>query len=121
MPKKKILIVEDEEEICKYIREMIERKGWQAFVAPNGQEAMALFQKEKPQGCIIDIHLTHSAFDGMEVLRRVKEAGPDTVCVMVTCVDEDDSGEEAKRLGAKAYFAKPLDYDEMCDLIEQLN
>lgn len=55
--KPKILIVDDEENICELVRLYIEKEGFDAIIANDGQEAVAKFNKEKPDLILLDIML----------------------------------------------------------------
>ncbi len=116
---KKVLIVEDEKDICKYMKRILEHEGWQAFAALDGEQALRIFAKERPQACLIDIHMP-SGIDGMEILSRIKTIDKAAKCIMITCVDDTDKGQEAEELGADGYFIKPLDTDKIHQLIEKL-
>ena len=120
MAKKKILVVDDEEDICIFIKDILEREGFKVFIALGGTEAMEIFNKEKPQICLIDIHMPYSEFDGLEVLKRVKELNKKTLCVMATRIDQSDKMNKAAYLGAEQYLIKPLSIEKIKDLIERL-
>ena len=55
--KTKILIVDDEENICELVRLYIEKEGFEAVIANDGQEAVAKFNNEKPDLILLDIML----------------------------------------------------------------
>ena len=107
-PIKKVLIVEDEESICRYLGSVLQRQDWQVLIAADCNQAMSLFVQECPQACIIDIHMPAGP-DGMEILCRMKKVSPKTRCVMFTCDDDEVTAESARTAGADGYFAKPLD------------
>ena len=120
MAKKKVLIVDDEEDICEAMKEILERKGCEVIAVLDTAEALEIFKKEKPQSCIIDIHMPYSPFDGVELLRKIREINKDVQCVMLTCVEEAKRGDEVKALGVEAYFEKPLDSGQFDELIEKV-
>jgi len=118
--KNKILIVDDEEGICEFMQEMFERKGCKVFTASDDQTALGVFEKEKPQVCLLDVHMPFSPFDGVELLKFLKAVEPNTTCVMLSRVDDMRKVEEAKKLGANKYIFKPI-ADELDDLIKELS
>ena len=68
--KPKILIVDDEENICELVRLYIEKEGFDAIIANDGQEAVAKFNKEKPDLILLDIMLPIK--DGWQVCREIR-------------------------------------------------
>lgn len=120
MEKKKILIVDDEEDICIFMKDIMEREGFTVFTALNGTEAMDVFDKENPDICIIDVHMPYSEFNGIEVLKRVKAKEKKTLCVIVTRIDDHKTMDEASYLGAEQYLIKPLSVEKIKDLIARL-
>ena len=104
----KILVVDDEEDITHFTAKILEYDGFKAFRALDGARALEIFEKERPQICLIDVHLGYSKIDGMEVLRRIKQADKNTECIMITRITDKDTIAEAKKLGVKEYLLKPL-------------
>lgn len=120
MENKKVLIVDDEENICIFFKDIFERSGFTVYTAISGQDAMAIFKENKPQICIIDIHMPFSEFDGIEVLRRVKAIDKTTFCAMITRIDDPDKIAEAASLGAEQYLVKPTRIEKIKELVEKL-
>lgn len=109
----KLLVVDDEPTIVEFTQKIYEKKGYTTFGAADGPTAVELFKKEHPDINLIDIHMPLSTFDGVEVLRQIKEVDPKAVCIMVTRVTEKKKVEDSKKYGASAYILKPLDLDEL--------
>ncbi len=120
MEKKTVLIVDDEENICLLFKDIFEREGFTVHTAASGPEAVELFKKFKPQACIIDVHMPFSEFDGIEVLRRIKEIDKKTICTMVTRVDDTEVMNNAAYLGAEEYLVKPVRLEMLQKLVERL-
>jgi len=104
----KILVVDDEEDITHFTAKILEYDGFKAFKALDGAQALEIFEKERPQICLIDVHLGYSKIDGMEVLRKIKQTDKNTECIMITRITDKDTISEAKKLGVKEYLLKPL-------------
>jgi DNA-binding response OmpR family regulator len=104
----KILVVDDEEDITHFTAKILEYDGFKAFKALDGAQALEIFEKERPQICLIDVHLGYSKIDGMEVLRKIKQTDKNTECIMITRITDKDTIDEAKKLGVKEYLLKPL-------------
>ena len=120
MAKRKVLIVEDEEKITASLKVMLTRKGCEVLIAEKGEEAWEIFQKERPQACSLDIRLPFSQFDGLELLRRIREIDKEVYCVMLSCLEADVTRGKSKELGADAYFEKPLDSEDIFSLLNEL-
>lgn len=121
MNQTKVLIVEDEADICGFMKTMLERQGCQTLIALKAEQAWELFQKEKPKACSIDLHLSYSAFDGLELLKRIKQTDKNTFCLIFTRIEDEDKIEQLKQLGADAIFFKPPASDqELRHMVELL-
>jgi DNA-binding NtrC family response regulator len=115
----KLLVVDDEETIVYFTEKIFSKKGFTTFGATDGIAALEIFQKERPQIIIIDVHMPFSAIDGVETLRRIKEIDKDAVCLMVTRITSKEAVEDSKRYGALAYLRKPLDLDDLENAVER--
>ena len=77
----------------------------------TGEEALAKLETQKPDLVILDIRM--EGIDGIEVLRRMREAGNKTDVIMVTGVNEQEFMDRATELGAIGYIRKPLVLEEL--------
>lgn len=116
----KLLIVDDEPTIVEYIQKIYERKGFLTFGTGDGQAAVEIFQSQRPQVNLIDIHMPFSPLDGIEVLQRIKEIDKNAVCIMISRITEKQKVEEAKKYGADAYLLKPFGLEELDRAITQI-
>lgn len=115
----KLLVVDDEEGIVDFTQRIYKRKGFITFGATDGIAAVDIFQRERPQISLIDVHMPYSPIDGIETLRRIKEIDKDAICIIVTRITEKDKVEQAKKLGASAYILKPLELEELDKVISE--
>ncbi len=104
----KILVVDDEEDIAHFTAKILQYDGFTAFKAMDGAQALEIFAKERPQICLIDVHLGYSKIDGMNVLRKIKGTDKNVECIMITRITDKDTIAEVKKLGVKEYLLKPL-------------
>ena len=114
------MLVEDEPSIHTAMKNVLERKGCEVFIAVNADQAWEIFQKETPVACSIDLHLGHSRLDGLGLLKQIKEANKDTLCLIFSVVVEDSEKKQAKDLGADYIFLKPPVNEEYQAIIEIL-
>ena len=108
--KPKILIVDDEENICELVRLYIEKEGFDAIIANDGQEAVAKFNKEKPDLNLLDIMLPIK--DGWQVCREIR-AQSKVPIIMLTAKGETFDKVLGLELGADDYVVKPFEPKEL--------
>lgn len=114
---KKILVVDDEEDIVTETKEILEKKGFIVFTALESGAGLEIFRKEKPGICILDVHMPKSAMDGIKMLEEIRKLDKNCYCIMLSRVDEQDKIEAARNLGANRYTLKPIDYLELLELV----
>src|SRR3989338_5680263 len=102
----KLLVVDDEAEICAFLKSFFEERLYEVITARSGEEALEKVEREKPQVLLLDIKMPGK--DGIEVLREVKRKYPKVKVIMVTAVETSDKIEQAIKLGADNYITKPL-------------
>jgi DNA-binding NtrC family response regulator len=107
----RILIVDDEEEICSVLARRLTKAGYSPITANNGREALNLFYKENFSLIISDIKMPD--MNGMEFLKNVRAVNPNIMVIMMTAFPEIDRVVEAMRLGACDFILKPFDLDQV--------
>ncbi|MGA2891631.1 MAG: sigma-54 dependent transcriptional regulator [Xanthobacteraceae bacterium] len=107
----RILVVDDEEIVIRSCLRILDDEGYQIEVAHDGQEALRKVEDTTYDVMILDIMMPN--LGGMEVLRRVKEAHPDTDVIMITGLSQIDTAVQAMKLGAFDYISKPFEPDEL--------
>jgi putative two-component system response regulator len=107
----RILIVDDEENICNILARRLTGEGYLylCVTANNGREALNHFYKDTFSLIISDIKMLE--MDGVELLKKVKGMNPNMMVIMVTAYPEIDMAVEAMRLGAYDFIIKPADLD----------
>ncbi len=107
---KKILIVDDEKNVRDSIG-LILSNTYEPLYAASGEEAIKIYQDEKPYLVLLDIIMPNT--DGLQVLERLKEIDRSAVVIMVTAVTVLSTAIEAMRKGAYDYIQKPFNADEL--------
>ena len=107
---RRMLIVEDERDICECLQDFFSAKGFSVLSAFSGEEALKRLERDPADIVLLDLILP--GLSGIEVLRRVKELHPKVRVVVVTSVDQDDVRSQAHRYGAAAYITKPFDFSD---------
>jgi DNA-binding NtrC family response regulator len=107
----RILVVEDDASMGFFLCEAMNKEGYEAHLAPNGEEALSRLSREDFDLVILDLKLPRMS--GMDVLHAMKRMEPDTTVIMVTAHGSRDVAMEAIQKGAYDYFSKPFDINEM--------
>ena len=107
----KLLVVDDEMDICDFVKNFFKERNFNVFVAHNGKEAVELVKTEKPGIVLLDMMMP--IMDGLEALKLIKEIDDKINVIMVTAVEDTEMYEEAKRHGAMEYITKPLMLEQL--------
>ena len=107
MAKTKLMIVDDEVDMLAELRPLMERSGFQVFSATNGEQALEIASREKPDLIILDVLMPK--LDGRNVLRRLRESGNWTPVILLTKVNTATERVLSLQEGADDYLNKPFD------------
>ncbi len=102
----KLLIVDDEVEICDFLRSFFEERNYDVRSATSGEQSLKVAEEFKPHVVLLDIKM--GGMDGIQVLQKMKSKFPRIKVIMVTALETRDKIEECIRLGADNYITKPL-------------
>lgn len=108
--KKRILIVDDELSILKFLRSNLEDRGYAIISATNGEEALAIIEREMPDLILLDVMMPQ--MDGFEVCRRLREWSQIPIIMLSARGDERDKV-QCLDLGADDYIVKPFGSNEL--------
>ena len=110
MQKEKILVVDDEKNICDLLRLYLEKEGFAVVMAHNGVDAVSLFSSENPDLVLLDVMLPQ--LDGWQVCREIRKTSEKPI-IMLTAKDEVFDKVLGLELGADDYVTKPFDTKEI--------
>ncbi|MBQ8612227.1 MAG: response regulator transcription factor [Oscillospiraceae bacterium] len=110
MAKQKIMIVDDDRNICELLRLYLEKEDFATVIAGDGVRALELYESEKPDLVLLDIMMPR--MDGWEVCRRLREKSRVPV-IMLTAKGETFDKVLGLELGADDYIVKPFDTKEV--------
>jgi len=113
----RILVVDDELNICQSCAKVLTRMDYRVGYALNGYDALRKMEAEPFDVILTDLKM--SSLGGMEVLRRVKESFPDTQVVVMTGYASVSSAVEVMKMGALDYLPKPFTPDELRAIVRQ--
>ncbi len=106
-----LLIVDDERTLARSIKLFMTEQGYEAEVAENGDKALELLERLRPDLVFLDVCLPGQS--GMDLLRRIKEFDRNIAVIMMTAYGSIEGAVEAVKLGAFDYIKKPVDLDEL--------
>ena len=106
----KILVIDDDRNICELLRLYLEKEGYDVVIANNGEEAISLFSSQHPALVLLDIMLP--TLDGWQVCREIRR-NSDTPIIMLTAKGEVFDKVLGLELGADDYVVKPFDAKEI--------
>ena len=118
MKKKKILIVDDDEQILEMLGEFLEEEGFIIDLSSGGQDALKKLEDGKYHLVISDVRMPD--IDGFEVLQQVKEKYIKTKVILMTGYTEEYDISDALILGADDYITKPFDVDKVISSVNNL-
>jgi len=109
----RILIIEDDEAILKFLRRGLAYEGYQVDTATEGQSGLALARDNPPDLVVLDLMLP--GIDGLEVCRRLRAGGPVPILIL-TAKDTVNDRIQGLDMGADDYMVKPFNLDELLAL-----
>lgn len=118
MTRKRILVVDDETSIVRMCTRALQGAGFEVEGVFSGTEAIERCQEETFDLLLIDLKMPD--FDGLEVLRVVKELDPDMAAIIITGYGTLESVVKAMRLGVREYLNKPFDVDDLVAAVKKV-
>lgn len=115
--KAKILIVDDDENIRKTMKAILEEENYYVDLATNGKEAIQMTNEKMYNLALLDIRLPD--IEGVELLQLMKEYVPRTRKIMVTGYPTIQNAVTAINKNADAYLLKPVDIDELLQIVKE--
>ena len=111
-----VLFVDDEEDFVRTMAERMEMREVGSEVALSGTQALQMLESEIPDVMVLDLRMP--GLDGIEVLRQVKDTYPQVEVIIMTGHGSERDEEEARKLGAYDYLRKPVDINDLMEIIK---
>jgi len=115
----KVLLVDDEREFAETLSERLMIRDVGTAVAHDGQSALSLIENDDPEVMIIDLKMPD--ISGLEILKKVKKTRPEIEVIVLTGHGSDADRDVCLNLGALAYLQKPVEIEELNELIQKAN
>jgi CheY-like chemotaxis protein len=115
---KRILIVEDDEEMRALLKDMIEEEGYKTDSVNNGSEAFRRLVHESFDLIITDIRMP--GLTGLDILPGIKKLHPEAPVIVITAFGSEEIQRKAFEKGANAYLEKPIHFKKLRILIHDM-
>ncbi len=110
MATQRIMVVDDDRNICELLRLYLEKEGFEAVIAEDGQKALAMFDTAEPDLVLLDVMMPH--LDGWQVCREIRKKSQCPI-IMLTAKGEVFDKVLGLDLGADDYVTKPFETKEI--------
>ena len=114
----KILLCDDEVFARDAMAKIIRRQGFDVLVASNAEECIDLFKKQNPEVLFLDVLLPD--LDGDNIHKYLKEINKDVNIYYVTGSETVFTKQNAESLGAKGYLSKPVNMEELNNILADI-
>ena len=114
---KKLLVVDDEHDICDFVKSFFQERGYAVLTASSGEDALKMIKSDRPDLVLLDIKM--KGMDGIAALKHIRDIDKKIKVVMVTAMEDQDRMDEACKLGACEYITKPLILDNLEHAVEK--
>lgn len=115
--KKRVLIIDDDMDMCTLLSRFLSRNGYDTDVAYSGPKGLAKFEEENFDIVVCDYRLGN--MDGKEVLLSIKKSKPQTIVLIITGYSDIKTAVDVIKLGAYDYITKPLIPDEVLSVLNK--
>lgn len=114
-----ILIVDDEEGITDFMNKILKKEGYCSFTAFNYVEAKSVLDNNKIDIALLDVQLSESQYNGIDLLKSIKAKTPECHCIMITRVTDAETVSKAKEYKASAFLQKPLVKEDWLSVVDE--
>lgn len=116
---KRLLVVDDALFMRRMIGDVATEAGWEvAGEAPNGQEAVALYDRIRPD--LVTMDLVMPIMDGLTALREIRAKDPEAQIIVVTALDQKQALMDSIQFGAIDFIVKPFERARVLALLQKL-
>jgi len=115
----KVLIIDDEKDICFLISEILKDEKYLTYSALNSNEAISYFNKYNPDLVILDVWLSNSELDGIEILKEFKKINNNVPVIIISGHGTVDLAVSAIKNGAYDFLEKPFNSDKLVILAKR--
>ncbi len=115
---REILIIDDDENLCRLLKDRIEMdKRFRVFTAQTAKEGMAVVSDKNISVIFLDVQLPDE--NGLDTLKKMKEHDPEIIVIMITAHGSIHLAVESLQMGAAHFLAKPFPFEQSIQLIDR--
>jgi CheY-like chemotaxis protein len=122
MPERKtvVMVVDDEPTMCNILKRILAAEGYRVIIAANGEEALELFARHKPDVVLLDLMMP--GISGQDVCRKIKHSSPDTQVIYLSAKVTPiiPQNERDEFIQADAVLPKPATSQKILSTIEKV-
>jgi two-component system response regulator PilR (NtrC family) len=111
MEKKKVLVVDDEQDVRETLESVLQKIDYDSVTAANGEEALDIIRNQKVDIVLSDLYMP--VMNGIELLKRVKSEKKNIIFLMITAHPTIETAVDAIKKGAYDYLTKPFHIEEV--------
>jgi DNA-binding response OmpR family regulator len=115
--RKKILIVEDDQEIQEFLKELLTDNGYETVAAADGLSALHYFKSHNPDLILLDLGIPK--LSGEDLAIKIRKINKDVPIIILSARDSKNSINQGLKLGADDYIPKPFMADELLEKIKR--
>ncbi len=108
---RKVLVVDDEEDVRAMLAEFLEAQGFEVLAAANGLESLLHVKRARPDVVVLDLNMPR--LGGLEALKRIRHFDPAITVVIITGEQNPEPRERALAMGAARVLVKPFTLDAL--------
>jgi len=105
----KILVIDDEIEICTLLMDFLKLQGFSVDYATSAHEGLEKFREQHPQLVLLDVRMPK--MNGVEAIKEIRKIDRECGIIMVTAVVDKDITDKAVEMGVTDYIIKPFDLE----------
>ena len=115
--KTKVLIIDDEKDLCFLFKKILTPEGYTVLTALNGYDGIKINQKSKPDIILLDLKMP--GINGIETLRRIRKKDPDVIVIIITGYGDAETIRDAAELNVYEYMAKPFNNETVMKILKE--
>jgi len=117
MNKTKILVIDDEIDLCELFKKILGLEGYAVLTAQNGYDGIKINEKSDPDIIILDLKMPK--ISGIETLRRIRKKDSGVIVIIITGYGDAETIRDAAELNVYEYMAKPFNNETVIKIIKE--
>src|SRR5262245_28540950 len=113
----RVLTIDDDRVVLRFVEKTFEGQDLQVVTANNARDGIKRLKEDRPDVLLLDVMLPEST--GMELVSHVRQIDARLPVIFITALNDSDTAIEAMKLGAYDYLLKPLDQEQLRELVSR--